>query len=216
MTSEPMDDLRRQETVPYHARVHVIGGAIMVFIAGLVWYGAITLSLGTVADFGAGALPKALSVILAVAGGLVLVQGLVQPAEEAERVGFAAGPTAILSIAIALFGFFVRGGDFGLVSTPQLGLMVVGPLTVFVAGCATPEMRVKELLPMSFGLTAAVLVVFCDLLQVTIPVFPGFAQDAVSRSVGADMAMRGLYLAYALLAAALYIVFFRLGGDRRD
>ncbi|WP_029009691.1 tripartite tricarboxylate transporter TctB family protein [Azospirillum halopraeferens] len=215
MTSEPMD-IRRQDTVPCYARINVIGGAVMVFIAGLVWCGAITLDLGTIADFGAGAMPAALSIILAAAGGVVLILGFIQRDEEAERVEFAVAPVAILAIAIAMFGFFVRGGDFGLVSTPQLGLMVVGPLTVFIAGCATPEMRVRELLPMSFGLTAMVLLVFCDILSVTIPVFPKLIQDTVSSSFGLDVAMRGVYLAYGALAATLHVALPGVGGNRRD
>lgn len=215
MTSEPMD-LRSQHSVPCYARVQVIGGAVVVFIAALVWYGAITLNLGTVADFGAGAMPKALAILLFVAGGAVLVQGVLQRPEEAERAEFAPAPVAILVIAMALFGLFIRGGDFTLLSTPQLGLGVVGPLTVFIAGCATPERRVKELLPMSFGLTAAVLLVFCDLLQVTIPIFPGFAQDTIFSSLGVEGAIRALYLAYGGIAAALYVAFFGLRGDRRD
>jgi hypothetical protein len=202
---------RLDGTVPHHARIDVIGGAVVILIAVLVWCGAIELDLGTITDFGAGAVPDALAVILFVSGVIVLVRGIAKPAEEADRFSCAVGPSAIVVIAVVLFGLFIRGGDFGVVSTPQLGLMIVGPLTVVIAGYATPDRRMAELLAVGFGLTAAVLVVFCDVLEVAIPVFPAFMRDVIASSLGLDAAKRILYAAYGGLCGALYISFFLQG-----
>lgn len=202
--------------VPRFARVDVIGGALMIFLAALIWFGATALDGGTLVRIGSGALPRALAVILLVAGSVVLVQGLLQGNEQAERVYVAVRPAAIVLAAIAVFGLFIRGGDFGLISTPQLGLMIVGPLTVFIAGSATPEMDLKSLIVLSFVLTAAMLLIFMDLLSVTIPVFPKFIQDPLTFSLGIDLLVRIAYVAYAAIAAALYVAFYGLPEMRRD
>jgi hypothetical protein len=213
MTFEPMER-RRPRVIPRYARIDVIGGGVIVFLAGLIWYGAIGLNVGTMADFGTGAMPKALSIVLLAIGGVLLILGLTQPNEDAERFDIAIRPMAIVVIAILLFGLFIRGGNFALVTTPQLGLMVVGPLTVFIAGCATPQMDVKALLVLSFGLTAAMLLVFVDLLGVTIPIFPKHIQNAIALSFDAETAVRFAYSVYGALAAILYIIFFGLPGKR--
>lgn len=215
MTSEPTIP-EQTAYVPRYARADVIGGAVMVFIAGLVWYGAIELKLGAVIDFGPGFMPRVLAIILFVAGGAVLIRGLVQSGETAEPLKIAARPPLILSIAIVLFALFVRGGDFGFFTTPRLGLMVVGPLTVIISGLATPEANHKELVVMAFGLTAATMLVFPDLLGVSLPVFPGFIEAAIPPSFGTGNALRVLYVAYGVLTAGLYILFFKMPEMRRD
>ncbi|MET3581479.1 hypothetical protein ABID19_004530 [Mesorhizobium robiniae] len=208
-------DRPRSDAVPRHARVDVIGGAIVIFIAGLIWYGAIELNVGQLTRLESGAMPKALSILLFAAGCGVMAKGLMQRDDEAERLQLALGPASIVVIAMLIFGLFIRGGDFGIVSTPQLGLTVVGPLTVFIAGCATPNVRPGELLVTAFGLTAALLLIFADLLGVGVPVFPKFLQNAIPSSLGPDTATRLAYGIYGVLAAVLYAAVFGLGGDRR-
>jgi putative tricarboxylic transport membrane protein len=214
MTSEPAAP-QRAGAVPRYARIDVIGGAVMVFIAGLVWDGAIGLSVGKIIDFGPGAMPRALAAILFVAGAAVLLHGLFQRAEEAEAITVAVRPPAMLAMAIILFALFIRGGDFWFLSTPRLGLMVVGPVTVFIAGFATPEANPRELVVMAFGLTAAALLVFVDLLGVPIPVFPGIVEKAIPPSFGVDAAVRVVYAVYGLLTAGLFVTFFGLPEMRR-
>lgn len=196
--------------VPRYARADVIGGAAMVFLAGLIWFGAMELRLGTLISFGPGAMPRVLAAVLGVAGLAMLFRGMFRSGGTAEAVHLAYRPSAILGIAFVVFAVFIRGGDFWFVTTPQLGLMVVGPLTVFIAGLATPEARPRELLVLSFGMTAAVLLVFPDLLGVPLPVFPKVLQDAIPPSFGVAAATRVLYVAYGLLTAALYVVLYKL------
>lgn len=207
MTTQPIGE-RQAATVPRHLRIDVIGGALIVLLAIAVWLGASDLDAGTLSRIGTGALPKGLAVILFVAGAVILLKGLLQSNETAERFYVSVRPMAIVIAAIVVFGLFIRGGNFGWFSTPQLGLMVVGPLTVFIAGSATPEMNVRQLVVLSFGLTAAMLLVFMDLLSVTIPVFPRFIQDPLTLSLGIDLLVRLAYLAYGLLATILYVIFF--------
>ena len=197
-------------SIPRYARADVIGGAAMVLVAGLIWFGAVELRVGTLISFGPGAMPRVLAAILAVAGLAMLFRGLFLSTGAGEAVHLAYRPSAILGIAFVVFAVFIRGGDFWFVTTPQLGLMIVGPVTVFIAGLATPEARPRELLLLSLGMTAIVLLVFPDLLGVPIPVFPKVLQDAIPPSFGVATATRVLYVAYGLLTAALYLVLYKL------
>ena len=208
-------DTPRSDAVPRHVRIDVIGGAIVMLIAGLIWYGAIGLNVGHLTRIESGAMPKALALLLFAAGCGVMAKGLMQRDCEAERLELVLSPAAIIVTAMLIFGLFIRGGDFGVISTPQLGLTFVGPLTVFVAGCATPNVRLGELLVTAFGLTAALLLIFADMLGVGVPVFPEFIEAAIPSSFGPDAATRLAYGIYGVLAAALYVVIFGLGGERR-
>jgi len=210
MTHEAVEQDRR-EPVPPYARIEVIGGVVMVGIAALIWFGAINLAIGTLPNFGAGALPKALAILLAAAGTVVAVQGFIRPEAAFERFDFALRPTLIILLAVVLFGLFIRGGNFGVMSTPQLGLCIVGPLTVFIAGCAAPQVNHRELLVLSFGLTALMLLVFPDLLRLGIPPFPAMLQDAIPPALGRENALRATYLAYGVIAALLFFVLVRRG-----
>lgn len=198
--------------VPRHARVDVIGGAVVMFIAGLVWYGAIELNVGQLTRLESGAMPKALAFLLFVAGGGLLANGLMRDGTESERLEFTLRPSAIVVVAMLIFGLFIRGGDFGMFSTPRLGLTVVGPLTVIIAGCAAPTARLGELVVTAFGLTAGLLLVFADLLGVAVPVFPDFIEATIP--LGIDTATRLAYCVYGALAAALYVLIFGWGAQR--
>lgn len=211
MTSEE----RTSGAVPRHARVDVIGGAVMIGIAALVWYGSIGLKLGKLVNFGPGAMPKVLAAVLFVSGAAILWRGLVQRDAEAERVMLALRPPLILGIAIILFALFIKGGEFWFLETPRLGLMVVGPVTVFIAGLATPESNPRELAVMAFGLTAAMLLVFADLLGVPIPVFPKAIDAALPHGWGVEAPLRVLCAGYAVISAALWWLFFGRGAAGR-
>lgn len=202
----PADD------IPRHARVDVIGGAVIMLIAGLVWYGAIELDVGRLTRLGSGAMPKAIALLLSIAGGGLLANGLMRRSGESERFEFTLRPSVIIVAAMLIFGLFIRGGDFGIFSTPRLGLTVVGPLTVIIAGCAAPNARFGELVVTAFGLTAGLLLVFADLLGVPVPVFPDFLEAAIP--LGIDTATRLAYCVYGALAAALYVLIFRWGAQR--
>ena len=215
MASEP-NAPPREVIIPRYARIDVIGGVLMLGLAALIWVGAIGLATGKIINFGPGAMPRVLAALLFVAGGGVLLNGLTQKPRAAEALDLAWRPPVVLTLAIVLFALFIRGGDFGIVTTPRLGLMVMGPITVFLAGYATPEANAKELLALSFGMTAAMTVIFPDLLGVPIPVFPTAIQNAIPPSFGVDAAMRVMSVAYLALTGLLYLLFFGMPGARRD
>jgi hypothetical protein len=196
--------------VPRYARIDVIGGVLLMMIALLIWYEAIELEFGTIADIKSGALPKILSVGLAIAGVGVFLGGLFQPMESTEPLVIAVRPAALVVLSIVVFGLFIRGGKFGLVSTPQLGLLLVGPLTVFIAGCAANTLRLKSLLILAIGLTSALLMIFVDVLSVNIPVYPKAIGELLNSYLGEYLALRAGYVAYAIAALGLYVILYAL------
>src|SRR5690606_23666657 len=139
-------------------------------------------------------------------GAAIFVQGLLRPDMASERFEIALRPVIVVVLAIVLFALFIRGGNFGFVSTPQLGLCIVGPVTVFLAGSTAPQANARELLVLSFGLTAGMLLVFPDLLRLGIPPFPRVLQDAIPPALGRETVLRITYLGYAIIAAVLYFV----------
>src|SRR5690606_1353105 len=191
------------------ARIEVIGGLTIVAVAALIWFGSINLAIGTLPNFGSGALPRILAILLALAGAGIFIQGLIRGDAAFERFDFALRPTLIVVLAIAIFGLFIRGGNFGVFSTPQLGLCIVGPLTIFIAGCAAPRVNMRELLVLAFGLTALILLVFPDLLRLSIPPFPGGMQNVIPPSLGPQNALRIACAIYGALGLALYFVLIR-------
>lgn len=201
------------DRVPAYARIEVIGGLTIVAVAALIWFGSINLAIGVLPSFGPGALPRILAILLALAGAGILIQGLIRRDAAFERFDFALRPTLIVALAIAIFGLFIRGGNFGVFSTPQLGLCVVGPLTIVIAGCAASEVKAKELLVLAFGLTSLILLVFPDLLRLSIPPFPGGMQNVIPPGLGFQNALRITCAGYGVLAVALYFVLIR---SRRD
>lgn len=215
MSAEPANH-KPAMTVPLHVRVDVIGGALMVALAALVWFGTVGLKVGPMINFGPGAMPRVLACILFIGGGAILLRGVLARDDESEWISVAVRPPLILGIAIILFALFIRGGEFWLLTTPRVGLMIMGPFTVFVAGFATPEADWRELLVLAFALTAAVLLVFVDLLGVPIPVFPAIVQSAIPSSFGVEAGVRVVYLLQAAVAAAFYTFFFRRSAGSRD
>ncbi len=184
-------------------------------IALLVWFGAIELEFGTITDIRSGTLPTILSIALAIVGLGVVLQGLFQPPGSSERLELTIRPTALIILSIGVFGLFIRGGNFGLLSTPQLGLLVVGPLTVFIAGCAADRLRVRSLVVLAFGLTSALLLIFVDVLAVNIPVYPKAIADVLNTSLGEYFALRAGYVVYAMIALGLYLILYMSAERKR-
>jgi hypothetical protein len=58
------------------------------------------------------------------------------------------------------------------VAMPVLGLAIAGPLAIIIGGYATHEARLRDLLILAFLLTPFCMILFGDLLNLPIPIFP--------------------------------------------
>ena len=107
-------------------------------------------------------------------------------------------------LAILAFAVAIRPFALGPVALPGLGLLVAGPLAIFISGYATNEARPRELLILSLGLTALCMELFGDMLNLPIPLFPqslaglfpdGWSQKAILRVTRASSPIAAVVVA---------------------
>jgi hypothetical protein len=85
-------------------------------------------------------------------------------------------------------------------------MVIAGPLAIIIGGFATPEARLRDLVILALSLTPFCMVLFGDLLNLPIPVFPqaltglfpaDWSQKAVLRATAATMAVAAAILFFA-------------------
>jgi hypothetical protein len=81
------------------------------------------------------------------------------------------GPVLVI-LAIVAFAVTIRPFSLGALSSPSLGLAIAGPLAIIIGGYAIHEARLRDLLILAFLLTPFCMVLFGDLLNLPIPIFP--------------------------------------------
>ena len=145
-------------------------GLFLIALAAIGFFGTSSISIGTLAEFGAGMVPRTVAVLLAFCGALLVVLGFTVPGPNLERWS-PRGLFCILGSVIA-FGLTIRGFDFGVFKLPTLGLAVAGPLAVSLASLADPDTRPREIAMFAFGLTALCVLMFRFILRLPIPIAP--------------------------------------------
>ncbi|WAC27691.1 tripartite tricarboxylate transporter TctB family protein [Ancylobacter sp. SL191] len=178
--------------------------AILVALAVLGFALSSELPRGTLRSVGAGMLPQALSILLGLCAIPILI-GALRGAAASDSLTFSLrGPVLVLS-ATALFALTIKTSHFDGWSTPELGLVVAGPLAIIIGGYATPEARLRPLVTLALFLTPFSLVLFGDLLNLPIPIMPRYVQDVLL----AGWSYRGaLRLAAALMVGAGLLLLF--------
>ena len=77
---------------------------------------------------------------------------------------------------------------------------------MFIGGFATPEVRWRELMILAFALTAACMILFGDLLNLPIPLYPQWMSDLYPAGWSNDLRMRVTAGILVGMAAAIYFV----------
>ena len=198
-------------------RVDFLAGLVVGIIAIAIWLQAWDLPVGELSYIGPGFLPKLFGAGIAAGSVALMVWGLVQPPAHAERIElFFRGPVFVV-IGILFFAAFIRGGPIGPIPVPQLGLLIVAPITVVLTGFGSREADIRELLVLGLGLGAAGTLLFVELLNLRLPVFPRFLEPWILQSFGFEWPMRVACAVEALLALGLARVFgFPITGFRSD
>jgi hypothetical protein len=146
------------------------GGLFMIALAGLALFLARDLPLGSLRQIGPGMLPKSIAVICAALGALLSVNALRYKGERLSGWSWR-GVFFVLGAAI-VFGLTIRGFEIGPLKVPQLGMLVSGPLVVFIAGLAADDVRIKELAIFAVAMTTACALLFKYALSLPIPLAP--------------------------------------------
>jgi putative tricarboxylic transport membrane protein len=141
-------------------RQDFIGGLAIVAVAGFAWWLARGLPAGGNGGVGPATLPRALAVLLALLGAVLMADSFLKPGPALER-GSWRGPLFILG-ALVVFGLAVR----------PLGLALAGPLAIAVSALASSEVRWGETALFGVLMTLFCIGLFKFALGLPIPLAP--------------------------------------------
>jgi hypothetical protein len=181
----------------------LVAGITLVFLAALALWLTSDLEQGTLGAIGPALLPRWLAYAVGLCGLALIVPAFLKDGDALERWGLR-GPLFVI-VAILAFAITIRPFALGFLSSPGLGLVIAGPLAIIIGGFATPEARLRDLIILALTLTPFCMVLFGDLLNLPIPVFP----QALAGLFPADWSQKAVLRATAatLLVAAI-IAFF--------
>jgi hypothetical protein len=184
------------------------GGVVLIGLCGLALWLTRDLPQGRLSAMGPAMLPDWLAVAVGLCGLALMAGAFLTDGEALERWSLR-GPALVL-VAILAFALTIRPFSFGPLASPGLGLVIAGPLAIVIGGFATPEARLRELAILALCLTPFCMVLFGDLLNLPIPIFP----QALTGLFPADWSQKQVLRATAglMLAAAAILV---LVGRRR-
>jgi hypothetical protein len=160
------------------------------------------LDAGTLSSMGSALLPRALAVGLGAMGFALAISAFLREGLHIERTELH-GPVLVL-LAIVFFALTIRPFPIGPVTIPGLGLIISAPMAIVIAGFATPEARLRELVALAFGLTPFCMLMFGDLLNLSIPIFPASLVDSFPDGWSQKAVLR--LAALLMLAAAAVVV----------
>lgn len=179
----------------------LISGIVLIVLAAAALWLTRDLPQGTLRAMGPAMLPRWLAIAVGACGVALVVIGFLREGSPLEAYTLR-GPSVVVA-AIVVFGICIRGYDLGVVNIPTLGLMIAGPLAIFISGFATPEVRPRELFIMALALTAACMMLFGDLLNLPIPMYPQSFADLYPAGWSSDDRLRAT--SALLFAAALAV-----------
>lgn len=185
----------------------LVSGLVLIALAVFAVWLVSDLSQGTLRAMGPAMLPRWLAIGVGLCGVLLVAIAFMKDGEALESYTLR-GPTVVV-IAILCFGLTIRGFSLGTVQIPQLGLMVAGPLAIFLSGFATPEARLRDLLILALALTAFCMGLFGDLLNLPIPMYPQAFADLYPSGWSSDARLRTTAALMALVALAIFLATHR-------
>jgi hypothetical protein len=163
------------------SQIDLGGGLFLLGLAAIGLAGGYNLPTGTLSSIGSGLVPRAVSILVAVFGLLLVVQSFVAEGDRLEKWHMR-GPVFVLG-AVLVFALAIRGstldigGLFGIpvvatIKIPALGLVVAGPLSVIVSAFADKDTKLVEILWFSVVMTLLSGFLFKEMLNLPIPYDP--------------------------------------------
>lgn len=209
-------DRKEQQPVKFHMRIDTVAGVLLSALALLIWYGSAPLPVGELSYFGSGFMPRICAAALLIGGMSLLFRGITQPSSDAEQLVLVMRGPIFVGCAILVFALTIKGYAIGPLTIPQLGLVVAGPLSIFISGFGSVEARPRELIVLALGLTGLGTLVFVDLLSVALPTLPSFIERSLPPSWGIDWPPRIVALVLLAAAAGLAWYFRTASGSHSD
>jgi hypothetical protein len=163
-------DLRPARAGPVRSPQSLIAGLTLVALAALALWLTSDLDQGTLQSMGPALLPRWLAIAVGLCGLVLVGTGFMTDGEGLDRWSLR-GPAFVI-LAILAFALTIRPFALGAVTLPGLGLAIAGPLAIIIGGYATHEARLRDLLILAFLLTPFCTILFGDLLNLPIPIFP--------------------------------------------
>ena len=137
-------------------------GVLFIVLGGGACLIALDYSFGTAGRMGPGYFPRALGLLLAFLGAILVVRSF-------KLVGEPISFPTFIPLAIVLLSVFVFG-----VSVNSLGLVISTILLVLIASVASHEYRWKESIIASLALAVFVVIAFRYGLKLQLPTWPTF------------------------------------------
>ncbi|EIM25388.1 tripartite tricarboxylate transporter TctB family protein [Microvirga lotononidis] len=202
MSETVSGDLCPARAGPVRSPQSLVAGLTLVALAALSLWLISDLDQGTLQSMGPALLPRWLAIAVGLCGLVLVGTSFTTDGDFLERWSLR-GPVFVIGSILA-FALTIRGYSFGAFALPGLGLLVAGPLGIILGGYATPEARLRELVILALSLTPFCMVLFGDLLNLPIPVFP----QALTSLFPADWSQKAVLRACAALMTAGAIVIF--------
>lgn len=179
------------------------GGILLIALAILALSLTRDLPQGTLRTMGPAMLPDWLAVGVGLSGVALIVSSFLVDGEPLER--WSLRGVFFITLAIIAFAVTIRPFVIGPVSVPGLGLVVAGPLAIIVSGYATNEARLRELAILALSLTPFCMLLFGDLLNLPIPIFPQSLASLFPSDWSQKDVLRATSAIMLVAAAAVYL-----------
>jgi hypothetical protein len=199
--------LRPTRAGPIRSPQSLVAGLVLVALAALALWLTSDLSRGTLRAMGPALLPVWLAVGVGLCGLILAGTSFVTQGQALDRWSLR-GPVFVI-LAIVAFALTIRPFSLGVLSVPGLGLAVAGPLAIIIAGYATHEARLRDLLILALLLTPFCMILFGDLLNLPIPIFPQRFVELFPATWSQKQILR---LTAALLGGSALLVFLLYPG----
>ncbi|HEY8565483.1 MAG TPA: tripartite tricarboxylate transporter TctB family protein [Beijerinckiaceae bacterium] len=206
MTSQP-ERAAEPRSGPIRDTQSLVAGLALIALAAFAVWAISNLPQGTLRQMGPAMLPRWLAIGVGLCGLALLISAFTAVGPALERWSLR-GPVFVI-LAIFVFAVTIRPFPIGPLSTPGLGLIAAGPLAIIIGGFATPEARLRDLVILALALTAFCMVLFGDLLNLPIPMFPQALSDLFPQTVSNDNRLRSVAGLMALTALAIFLVTHR-------
>lgn len=197
-------DHRESRGGAIRAPQNLAGGLALAGLSGLALWLLRDLNQGTLSEMGSALLPRALAVCLGLMGLGLVLSAFIRHGLPLERTELH-GPVLVL-LAIAFFALTIRPFPLGPIVIPGLGLVVAAPVAIVIAGFATPEARLRELIVLALGLTPLCMLMFGDLLNLPIPMFPASLVDSLPDGWSQKTVLRVTSFLMLIAAGAVFVL----------